>query len=152
MRFFPILGTGEKTPLKTPEAAKYIRQAISHAIPRQKIMDELYLGRGFPGATVVTPLVRGFDDSLESHVYNLTKAKELMEKAGYEYPPESSTTTTTTTTTESSTPAPSFEWVIVLASMSSLSSLVTLIRRRRNSQPLFKLFLTLCSKLSVMLD
>ena len=128
----PLLGTGESTPLKTPEAAKYIRQAISYVIPRQKIMDELYLGRGFPGATVVTPLVRGFVDSLEPHVYNLTKAKQLMEKAGYKYLLESSTTSTTITTTESSTPTPSFEVIIVLVSMSSVSSLVTVIRRKRN--------------------
>ncbi|MFX1516404.1 MAG: ABC transporter substrate-binding protein [Promethearchaeota archaeon] len=117
--------------LKTPEAAKYSRQAINHIIPRQKIMDELYLGRGFPGATVVTSLVRGFDNSLKPYVYNLTKAKELMEKAGYTYLLESSMTTTTTTTTKSSTPTPSFEMAIVLASMSSVSSLVTLIHRKR---------------------
>ena len=130
----PILGTGENTPLKTPEAAKYIRQAINHVIPRQKIIDELHLGCGLLGATVVNPLVRGFDESLEPYEYNITRAKELMEQAGYEYPLESSTTTTTTTTTttESNTPTPGFEVIIVLAGMSSISSLVSIIRRRQH--------------------
>ena len=93
--------------LKTPEATKYIRQAINHVIPRQKIMDELYLS----GATVVTPLVRGFDNSLKPHVYNLTKVKELMEKEGYIYHLESFMTTTTT---ESSTPTPSLQLCLLV--------------------------------------
>ena len=128
----PIIGTGENTPLKTPEAAKFIRQAINHLIPQQKIIDEFYLGCGFPGATLVSPLIRGFDESLKPYEYNITRAKELMEQAGYEYPLESSMTTTTTTTTESSTSTPSFEVIIVLAGMSSVSSLLTIIRRRRH--------------------
>ena len=128
-----ILGTGENTPLKTPEAAKYIRQAINHVIPRQKI-NELYLGRGFSGATVVTPFVRGFDDSLEPYKYNTTRAKELMGKAGYEYlPSESPTTIISSTATESSTPTPSFEVIIVLTSMCSISFLAAIIRRRREN-------------------
>ncbi|GAI90487.1 unnamed protein product, partial [marine sediment metagenome] len=35
----PIIGTGELTPKGTAEAAKNIRKAISHAIPREEIVE-----------------------------------------------------------------------------------------------------------------
>ena len=133
--FHPKLGTGKDTPLKTAEAAKFIRQAINHVIPRQKIINEINLGVGFPGASWFDPLLIGFDESLESYEHNTTKAKELMEKAGYNYSHwDTSSTTTITTETTTAGNAPSFDFVIALASISSLSSLVTIKRHRRRYQ------------------
>jgi ABC-type transport system substrate-binding protein len=89
----PIFGTGVATPLgmanssRAAEAAKYVRQAISYAIPRQQIAEELnlttnpeYMGLGI---TPYHPLWQGFDGTLHPYEYNLTKAKELLAKAGY---------------------------------------------------------------------
>jgi len=89
----PILGTGVDTPLgqedptKAAEAAKYVRQAISYLVPRQEIIDVLLYGYGSPGVTTaITKVTAGFDTTIEPRAYNATKARELLELAGY-FPP-----------------------------------------------------------------
>ena len=79
----PIIGTGELTPNGTTEAAKWVRKAISHCIPRDDIITNLLVGLGSPGITPVPETCVGFDDSLLPYEYNLTLAKSFMEKAGY---------------------------------------------------------------------
>ena len=79
----PVMGTGELTPLGTPEAAKYVRQAISHAVPRQTIVDEILEGLGAPATTAIPDSVIGYDDTLEPYAYDLDLAIDLMESAGY---------------------------------------------------------------------
>ncbi len=91
----PIIGTGELTPNGTAEAGKFIRKAISHATPRQAIVDSILGGLGAEGVTSMPPVSVGFDELLEPYEYNLTLAKEYMEKAGYEYIEETTTTTGT---------------------------------------------------------
>ena len=97
----PILGTGVDTPLgrqdpsKSALAAKYVRQAVSHAVPRDLIIQQLLNGFGNPGIT--TPVVgdyntgfavtEGFNTDLEPYSYNLTRARELLQLAGYFSPP-----------------------------------------------------------------
>ena len=93
----PIFGTGTGTPLgqqdpsKAALAAKYVRQAISHAIPRQIIIDQLLNGYGVPGIT--TPVVGdyrngntvtdGFNTALSPYSFNLTMSRQLLQQAGY---------------------------------------------------------------------
>ena len=79
----PVMGTGELTPLGTEDAAKAIRQAISHAVPRQTIVDEILEGLGAPATTAIPDSVIGYDDTLEPYVYDLDLGIELMESAGY---------------------------------------------------------------------
>ena len=87
----PIVGTGVDTPLgqqdpsRAAEAARYVRQAISHCIPRQDIIDGILAGYGTPAVTTpVTTLTAGFDDSLEPYTYDLELAKSLLAAAGYD--------------------------------------------------------------------
>jgi ABC-type transport system substrate-binding protein len=87
----PIIGTGVDTPLgkqdpsRAAEAARYVRQALSHLIPRQDIIDTILGGYGKPGVTVaILPLTAGFDPSLEPHSYDVQLAKSLLAAAGYE--------------------------------------------------------------------
>ncbi len=80
----PILGTGELTPVGTAEAAKFIRQAISHATPRDIIVDEILNGLGAPATTSVPDSVVGYDDTLEPYTYDLDVARSLVEDAGFE--------------------------------------------------------------------
>jgi ABC-type transport system substrate-binding protein len=87
----PVFGTGVDTPLgkqdpsRAAEAARYVRQAISHLIPRQEIIDTLLAGYGNSGVTTpVTPLSAGFDTSLQPYSYDVTLAKSLLAAAGYE--------------------------------------------------------------------
>jgi len=95
----PVFGTGKATPLGQHDpsdaalAAKYVRQAISYAIPRDLIIQQLLAGYGNPGIT--TPVVgnyrtgfavtEGFNNALAPYGFNLTRSRELLEAAGY-YP------------------------------------------------------------------
>ncbi len=82
----PYLGTGELTPLGTNDAGKYIRQAISHLIPRQTIVDEILEGLGSPGITPWPIGTVGFDATLAAYEYSIDLAKQKMEAAGFVYP------------------------------------------------------------------
>ena len=79
----PVLGTGELTPEGTTEAALKVRKAISHAIPRQSIIDNLFLGSATPAATPVSEANPDFDSSLTPYAYDLELAKEYLELVGY---------------------------------------------------------------------
>jgi ABC-type transport system substrate-binding protein len=93
----PIFGTGTATPLgqkdpsKAALAARYVRQAISHAVPRDLIIQQLLYGYGYPGIT--TPVAGnyktgiastiGFDTALAPYDFNLTESRQLLQQAGY---------------------------------------------------------------------
>jgi ABC-type transport system substrate-binding protein len=93
----PIFGTGVNTPLGRSDpsqaslAAKYVRQAISCAIPRDLIIQQLLAGYGNPGIT--TPVVGdyrtgfavtdGFNTALTPYSFNLTKSRQLLQAAGF---------------------------------------------------------------------
>jgi len=93
----PVFGTGELTPVGTPAAAKAIRKAISHAIPRQIIVDQIYEGMAAQGVIPMPDGCIGFDESLEPYAFDLDLAREYIEEAGYV--PCCSTSTTGSTIT-----------------------------------------------------
>jgi ABC-type transport system substrate-binding protein len=88
----PIFGTGTETPLgkqdpsKAAEAAAYIRQAFSFAMPREQIVKEIASGFGVTG-TVPMPFTSPEYDhaDLKPIPFDMNKAKQYMEKAGYTY-------------------------------------------------------------------
>ncbi|HKZ93592.1 MAG TPA: ABC transporter substrate-binding protein [Candidatus Bathyarchaeia archaeon] len=88
----PIFGTGVDTPLgkatpsRAAEAARYVRQAFDYAVPRQLIIDNLLSGFGDPGVTPMLPTQPYYNASITSRPYDLTKARELLQKAGYTVP------------------------------------------------------------------
>ena len=96
----PIIGTGTDTPYAkqysgnataAANAARWIRQAISYATPRDQIISSLLNGAGV--AAITTPVVgnyktgsaltQGFNTALQPYPYNLTKAGQLLQSAGY---------------------------------------------------------------------
>jgi peptide/nickel transport system substrate-binding protein len=86
----PVLGTGVDTPLgkqdpsRAAEAARYVRQAISHLIPREQIISSITHGYGTPGVTTaVTKVTAGFDTSLQPYTFDVNLAKSLLAAAGY---------------------------------------------------------------------
>ncbi len=79
----PVMGTGELTPLGTPEAAKYIRKAFSYACPRNVIVNEILQGLGAPATTAIPDSVVGYDDSLEPYPYDIDLAISMVEAAGF---------------------------------------------------------------------
>src|SRR2546427_2723468 len=82
---------GLSDPSKASLAAKYVRQAISYAIPRDLISQQLLAGYGNPGIT--TPVVGdyrtgfaitdGFNTALTPYSFNLTKSRQLLQAAGF---------------------------------------------------------------------
>ncbi|MCK5184457.1 MAG: hypothetical protein KAQ95_09135, partial [Candidatus Heimdallarchaeota archaeon] len=76
--------SGTLAPISSEDSGKYIRQAISHLIPRETIVEEILNGLGSPGITAY-PQVIGFDDTLLPYEYSIDVAKQKLEKAGYEY-------------------------------------------------------------------
>jgi len=81
----PYIGTGYLCPIASLDSGKFIRQAISHLIPRETIVEEILNGLGSPGITAY-PMVIGFDDTLEPYEYSIDIAKQKMEAAGFDYP------------------------------------------------------------------
>jgi ABC-type transport system substrate-binding protein len=87
----PIFGTGVDTPLgqqdpsRAAEAARYVRQAISHMVPRESIIETILDGYGTPGVTTpITTLTAGYDSSLVPYSYDIQLAKSLLAAAGYD--------------------------------------------------------------------
>jgi len=80
----PYLGTGEFCPISSSDSGKYIRQAISHLIPRDIIISEIFNDLGSPGVTAYPEGAIGFDESLEPYEYSINLALHHMELAGYE--------------------------------------------------------------------
>ncbi len=88
----PVFGTGVDTPLgkqdksRAAEAAAYIRQAISHAMPRKQIVDEIAGGFGAEGTVPIPWSAPEYDHELLKPIaYDMDLARQFMEKAGYTY-------------------------------------------------------------------
>ena len=88
----PIWGSGVATPLgkqdpsRAAEAARWVRQAFAHCVPRSEIKDVLLNGFGVDLVTPVLPSAAyGYDPTLQNYEFDLEKAKDCMEKAGYLY-------------------------------------------------------------------
>ena len=88
----PIFGTGVDTPLgqadpsRAAEAARYVKIALDYAIPRQLIIDNLLAGFGMPAATNFLPTQPYYNASVTARPYDLSMAREYLEKAGYGVP------------------------------------------------------------------
>lgn len=61
-----------------------VRQAISHAVDREEIINGVYDGVGIPAEGPLAPGTFGYDENVEGLTYDLERAQELMEEAGYE--------------------------------------------------------------------
>jgi ABC-type transport system substrate-binding protein len=66
-------------------ANKYVRQAISHCIDRKGIIDSLLNGYGVQGTNPVAVPSWGYNTTIQPDSYDLAKARELMDKAGYRF-------------------------------------------------------------------
>lgn len=67
------------------------RQAVAHAIDRQKMLNNLYRGLGEPQNSPIykqSPYYLSPEQGLKVYDYNPGKAKELLRKAGFKYNPQ----------------------------------------------------------------
>ena len=60
-----------------------VRQAISHAIDRQELLDGIYSGYGTPIGSHMAPHNPAYVDLTGTYPYDLEKAKALLAEAGY---------------------------------------------------------------------
>jgi hypothetical protein len=86
----PVFGTGVDTPLgksnpsQAADAARDIRKAISHLIPRDLIVSQLLAGSAYPLATFLGPgWGQWYDPSLKPDSYDINAAASLLQQAGY---------------------------------------------------------------------
>src|SRR5699024_7210109 len=61
-----------------------VRQAISHAVDREEIINGDYDGVGIPAEGPLAAGTFGYDENDEGLTYDLERAQELMAEAGYE--------------------------------------------------------------------
>ncbi len=71
--------TNTRGPLKD----KKVRQALSHAVDKQGIIDAFYAGQAVPAKNPMPPSISGYADGIEDYPYDLDKAKALLAEAGY---------------------------------------------------------------------
>lgn len=61
-----------------------VRLALAHATDKQQIIDVLLLGLGKPGLTLLPDtLTPWYNDSLTDYAFDLAKANQLLDEAGY---------------------------------------------------------------------
>jgi peptide/nickel transport system substrate-binding protein len=69
----------EKEPFDDPK----VRQALNHAVNKQAIIDAFYAGNAKPAKNPMPDVIPGYNDEIEPYEYDLDKAKQLLEEAGY---------------------------------------------------------------------
>jgi ABC-type transport system substrate-binding protein len=86
----PIFGTGADTPLgksdpsQAAEAARHVRTAISHLIPRDQIVNQLLQGSAYPLATCVGPgWGVWYNPDIKPDTYDIQTAASEIRAAGY---------------------------------------------------------------------
>ncbi|MBI4637647.1 MAG: ABC transporter substrate-binding protein [Candidatus Rokubacteria bacterium] len=60
-----------------------VRQALAHAIDRDGLIDEVFLGRYTPARGVLPPGTQGFNPRLRGYAYDPERARDLLAQAGY---------------------------------------------------------------------
>lgn len=68
---------------KAPFDNVLVRQAVSYAINRQDVVDAVIDGYGQPLYCVLPPATLGYVENPGNYSYDVDKARELMEQAGY---------------------------------------------------------------------
>jgi len=65
---------------------KRVRQAIAYAVDRQAIVDHLRRGLARPAVGVLSPVAWAFEPDVRQFSYDVERAKQLLEEAGYPDP------------------------------------------------------------------
>jgi peptide/nickel transport system substrate-binding protein len=65
-----------------------VRQALAHALNRQRVVDDFYAGRGDVAHEFMPPEVVGYADDVTQYEYDPDRSRELLEEAGIETPLE----------------------------------------------------------------
>lgn len=77
---YTFMGFNLKRPLFQD---KRVRQALSHALDRQGIINAVLFGQGLPMAGIFKPGTWAYNEKLEPYAYNPAQARELLDQAGW---------------------------------------------------------------------
>lgn len=67
---------------------KVVREAISHAVDRQELVDAFYAGQGEVAHQFMPPELFGYADDVTTYEYDPDLARQMLEDAGYDLPIE----------------------------------------------------------------
>ena len=67
----------------TPFKDKKVRQAVNHAIDREKIIQDAFNGFAVSSDSVVSPLHFGYENRVTGYPYDPARARQLLAEAGY---------------------------------------------------------------------
>jgi peptide/nickel transport system substrate-binding protein len=62
-----------------------VRQALSHLIPRDAIVQRVLNGNGFPGISMLLPTMPWFNPDVRSYDYDPELARQLLQEAGVDF-------------------------------------------------------------------
>jgi oligopeptide transport system substrate-binding protein len=79
---FSLRHYGLNTRMK-PLDDRRVRQALVHAIDREALVSEVWLGRFALAKGILPPGTLGFNPKLRGHAYDPLRARELLAQAGY---------------------------------------------------------------------
>lgn len=79
---FSVRFYGLNTRVK-PLDDRRVRRAIAHAIDRESIREQIFLGRYHPARGILPPGTPGFNPQVREIAYAPARAKELLRQAGY---------------------------------------------------------------------
>ncbi|MDF2890086.1 MAG: transporter substrate-binding protein [Clostridia bacterium] len=68
---------------KEPLSKIEVRQAISHLINKEQLIDEVFNKYARPANTFIPPVIWVYHENIYDFEYNITEAKRLLEKAGF---------------------------------------------------------------------
>ncbi len=61
-----------------------VRQAVNHAINKQKLIKLFFKSMAVPAKNPIPPTLWGYNDDIDDYEYNPQKARQLLKEAGYE--------------------------------------------------------------------
>lgn len=69
----------KKAPFDNPK----VRQALSHAVNKEALIQAFYGGLAEPAKNPMPPSLSGYNNAIQDYEYNLDKAKAMLAEAGY---------------------------------------------------------------------
>jgi len=81
-RYFALFINQTKS---VPLAYDEVRKALSIGTNRNEIIEQVLNGKGFPLYTPLFPQMKGYEDVSGEYAYDVEKAKQILEDAGWKY-------------------------------------------------------------------
>lgn len=68
---------------KSPFNSRIVREAMAHIIDKKKLVRLVFQDLALPAISILPPYLEGYNPTIRDYEYNIEKARELLNKAGY---------------------------------------------------------------------